>query len=63
MSLHAILGPDFSAKFREATRLPGDAGYYDNVCEEDRPPPETVGIAEDIPMPRDPFRQLSSDEE
>lgn len=34
---------------------PGPDPFYDDVREADCPPPESVGIADDIPMPRDPY--------
>lgn len=64
MSLLAILGPGFARQFAEANTddsLPWEDD--DLIHPDDRMPPTRVGIFDPIPMPRDPYRQLSDDAE
>lgn len=70
MSYHAlmqILGPETCKQLIRDADAENEAVNgiccMDDVCEEDREPPTSVGIFDDIPMPQDPYRQLSSDEE
>lgn len=39
------------------------AEFYADVNPDDVPPPVVVGMFDPIPIPRDPLRQLSDDEE
>lgn len=60
MSLFAILGPNFADKFREANDeavngLMSEDEFFADVHPDDMPPPVSVGVFDDVPMPRDPY--------